>query len=206
MGNKLIIVGYSGHAYVVLDAAIKAGLKVVAYTETEEKRHNPFNLDYLGNESDIDFSFSDLNYGFVLGIGKNSVRERVARKIIDHGKKLMSVIHPSAVIGSHVELGNGSFIAAGTMINPMVTIGKAVIINTGSIVEHECKIADAAHIAPGAVLAGNVTIGERTFVGANSVIKEGTVIGQDVVIGAGSVVLKDLKSGTKVVGNPASPI
>lgn len=206
MENKLVIVGYSGHAYVVLDAAINAGQKVVAYTETEKKRDNPFTLDYLGNESEPFFSFSELDYGFVLGIGKNSVRERVARKIKDHGKKLISVIHPSAVIASHVEIGIGSFIAAGVIINPMVKIGKVVIINTGSIIEHGCQIGDAVHIAPGVVLAGNVTIGKRTFVGANSVIKEGVVIGDDVIIGAGSVVLKNLKSETKVVGNPARAI
>lgn len=203
MKDRLAIVGYSGHSYVVLDAAIKADLTVVAYTEAEEKSYNPFHLEYLGYEGDHSFDGWNRGYGFILGIGENSARERAAMKVIDSGNRLCSVIHPASEIGVNDKIGVGSFIAAGVLINPMVTIGRAVIINTGSIIEHECQIAAGVHIAPGAVLAGNVTVGDRTFIGANSIIKEGTVIGSDVVIGAGSVVLHDVKSGSRVVGNPA---
>ena len=201
MGKKVII-GYSGHAFVVLDAAQKSGLQVVGFTEKEQLTNNPFNLEHLGFESDEDFEGWDKGYEFILGIGDNRTREKVTNLIVRKGEKLRSIIHPSANIGSKVEIGNGTFVASGTMINPLVRIGKAVIINTGAIVEHECEIDDFSHIAPGAVLAGNVKVGERSFIGANAVIKEGVQIGKDVVIGAGTVVLRDVTSGRKVVGNP----
>lgn len=199
---KKVIVGYSSHSYVVLDAAQKSGLQVVGYAEREQLSQNPFALDYLGYEEDESFKGWGQGYEFILGIGDNRVREKVAQLIAGKKEKLRSVIHPSADVGSKVEIGEGTFVALGAMINPLVKIGQAVIINTGAVVEHECVISDFSHIAPGAVLAGNILIGERSFIGANAVVKEGVEIGNDVIVGAGTVVLDNLSNGSKVVGNP----
>ena len=199
---KRVIIGYSGHSYVVLDAAKKAEMHVDAYTEKEKRLQNPFLLDYLGFEGDENFEGWNNGFEFILGIGDNLVREKVAQLIVSKKEVLRSIIHPSTIIGSHVEIGNGSFIAAGALINPLVSIGKAVIINTGAIIEHECQIGNSVHIAPGTVLAGNVKVGDRSFIGSNTAIKEGVEIGNDVVIGQGSVILNDVKSKSKVVGNP----
>jgi len=201
MGRRVII-GYSGHAYVVLDAAEKAGLQVEAYAENKEQTYNPFKLKYLGFEGDINFDGWNEDNEFILGIGNNRIREKVTGLIASKKEKLISVIHPSANIGSYVEIGTGTFVASGAMINSLVRIGTAVIINTGAIVEHECQIGNNTHIAPGAVLAGNVKVGDRAFVGANAVIKEGVEIGNDVIIGAGTVVLNNVQSEQTVVGNP----
>ena len=200
--GKHVIIGYSGHAYVVLDAAQNLGLQIEAYTEKAKRVVNPFKLDYLGFESDENFAEWNNKHEFILGIGNNQIREKITNFILSKGEKLGSVIHPSANIGSLVEFGEGTFVAAGVMINPIVKTGKAVIINTGAIVEHECQIGNAAHIAPGAVLAGNVKVGDRSFIGANAVIKEGVEIGNDVIIGVGTVVLNNIPCKSKVVGNP----
>jgi len=204
--SEHVIIGYSGHAYVVLDAAKKSGLNVVAYTEKKMQSINPFHLEYLGNEGEENFGGWNYGYDFILGIGDNKIRENITDLLITKKEKLQSIVHPSAVIASSVKIGNGTFIAAGAMINPLAEIGKSVIINTGAIVEHECQIGSYAHIAPGAVLAGNVKVGQRSFVGANAVIKEGVEIGNDVVIGAGAVLIRDVKDNDKQVGNPARKI
>lgn len=200
--GKIVVIGYSGHSYVVIDAAIKLGLQVKAYTEKEKRTQDPFKLEYLGFEGDENFKGLDKGYEFILGIGDNRNREKITKLIFTKREKLRSVIHPLANIGSKIKVGDGTFVASGAMINPMVNIGKAVIINTGAILEHECEIGDYSHIAPGAVLAGNVKVGNRSFIGANAVVKEGIVIGNDVIIGAGTVVLNDVESESKVVGNP----
>lgn len=202
MSKQQVVIGYSGHAYVVLDTAQKAGLQVIAYTERVERTENPFKLDYFGFEFDENFKGWNKRYEFILGIGDNRIREKVTKLILSKNEKLRSLFHPSSNIGTHVEIGDGTFIASGVMINPFANIGKAAIINTGAIVEHECQIGDCTHIAPGAVLAGNVKVGNRSFIGANAVIKEGVEIGRDVIIGAGTVVLNDVQSESKVVGNP----
>lgn len=200
--NKTVIIGYSGHAFVVIDAAIKSGNNIFGYIEKNESIKNPFNLNYIGFEEDNDFQGWNKGHDFFLGIGNNIIREKNFRLLTSKQENIKTVIHPSSIIGSHVEIKAGTFIAASAMINSMAKIGKATIINTGSIIEHECQVGNFTHVAPGAVLAGNVKVGKRSFIGANSVIKEGVTIGDDVVVGAGTVVINDILSGSKVVGNP----
>lgn len=197
-----IILGYSGHAYVVLDAAKQAGLSVLGYTEKQEQVLNPYALQYIGFEGSHDFEYWDRGYKFIPGMGENTIRARISDLLTSKDEQMQSVMHPKAIIASQVTIGEGTFVAAGAMINPLVHIGKAVIINTGAIVEHECNIGDFSHVAPGAVLAGNVHVGRNSFIGANAVIKEGVRIGDGAVVGAGSVVLKDVGDNHKIVGNP----
>lgn len=203
---KQVIVGYSGHSYVVLDAARESGLNVEAYTESKELSLNPYDLEYLGLETDYNFKGWGKSFEFILGIGDNKIREKITQLIISKNESLLSVIHPSAKLGKLVDVGNGTFIGAGVMVNSFVEIGKSVIINTGAIVEHECQIGNYVHVAPGAVLTGKVEVGDRSFIGANSVIKEGLKIGENVIIGAGTVVLKDVESNCKIAGNPGKVI
>lgn len=204
--GNVVIFGYSGHAFVVLDACHKSGIKVTAYCDrAENELNNVYNLSYLGNETSEHFDWSIFD-DCVLGIGDNKIRAKVALLLKDYHKTILKVIHPNAIINDFVTIGNGTLVASNVTINPLACIGEICIINTGSIIEHECNIGDAVHIAPGTVLAGNVNVGEFTFIGANSVIKQGIKIGKNVVIGAGSVVLQDIPDNEVWVGNPAHKI
>lgn len=206
MFDKICIIGYSGHGFVVAEAALLAGLSLDFYCERFEGKRNPFILKYLGFEGDKDFIGWKEDCKFVLGVGDNQIRHGIASKILDNKKELLNVIHPDAVISSHVEMGIGNFISKRAAINPLTNIGDFCILNTGCIVEHECNVGNAVHIAPGAVLAGNVEVGDFSFIGANTVIKQGVKIGSNVIIGAGSVILKDVRDHEKVVGNPGRVI
>lgn len=203
--EKITIVGYSGHAYVVLDTCLKNNVSVQFYNDLSEKETNPFNLHYIGDESSAVFNWESAD-SYLLGIGDNHIRERIATRIRAKGKKIKTIIHPSSIIANHVTIGIGNYIGPNTVINAIASIGNYCIINTSAIIEHECQLADAVHIGPGAVLAGQVTIGRRTFVGANAVIKQGIHIGESVIIGAGSVVLNHIPDGEVWIGNPAKKL
>lgn len=203
--KKFILVGYSGHGFVVADILQKIGRDILGYCEIEEKIFNPFQLEYLGFEEDIAENVF-VNNEIVVALGNNAIRQKVSEMLMEKGCSFISVIHPDTNIGFGVEIEKGSVIMAGVVVNTIAKIGKGVILNTSSVIEHECKIGNYAHIAPGAVLAGNVKIGERTFVGANAVIKQGVIVGKDVIIGAGSVVIKDIADNETWVGNPARKI
>lgn len=203
--EKTAIIGYSGHAFVVLDVCNKANLNVEYYCNKTKAKFNPFDLIYFGDENTASFNWNDID-AFVLGIGDNKTRKKVVLKIKSKNKKILSVVSSKAYIGDFVDLKEGTVILHGAVINTLANIGSNSIINTGAIIEHECKIGDFTHIAPGAVLAGNVSIGNECFVGANSVIKQGVKIGNNVTIGAGSVVLNNINSNEIWVGNPAKKI
>ncbi|MFT4684080.1 MAG: sugar O-acyltransferase (sialic acid O-acetyltransferase NeuD family) [Flavobacteriaceae bacterium] len=204
--NKIVLVGYSGHGLVVAETAKTSHMNLQFYTEKEEMNVNPFDLSCLGFEGDNTFSDWDKPYDFILGIGDNTIRKKVAELVLSKNKKLLNAIDTSSHISEYIILGQGVFIGKNVVVNVLSEIGNYCILNTGCIVEHECRIKDGVHIAPGAVLLGNVTVGEQSFVGANAVIKENITIGHNVIIGAGAVVLKDVPDHSKIVGNPGRAI
>ncbi len=200
--KKIVIAGYSGHAYVVTEAATLSGINLNYYTEKEEAQVNPYDLNYLGFEEDPSFFNQNKNVKFILGIGDNSIRLKLFEYLNTKKIEILNVIDPSSNLSDKLTIGKGNFISKNVCINPMVTIEDACIINTGAIIEHECTIKSGVHVAPGAVLAGNVSVGEQSFVGANTVVKEGVRIGSNTIIGAGTVVINDVPDNVKIVGNP----
>ncbi|QSW87447.1 acetyltransferase [Flavobacterium endoglycinae] len=203
LDKSIILVGYSGHGYVVADTILDNNYEILGYSDKEEAISNPYNLVYLGFEKDNDFIGWSKEISFALGIGDNYLRQKIADLIERKGKKIQTIIHKTAHVSKTAIIGQGTFINKSVAINAFVEVGKNSILNTSCIIEHECILQDAVHIAPGAVLAGNVKIGERSFVGANAVIKQGVIIGKDVIIGAGSVVINNIPDNEVWFGNPA---
>ena len=203
--NSIAIIGYSGHSFVVLDAAKEMGLNVEYYCERNQVSFNPFEINYLGNEGSESFNWTTVDE-FILGIGDNRIRQKMAGLILSKKKAILNVFHPSSIISNYATFGTGNFIAANVTVNALAKIADNCILNTACIVEHECVISSGVHIAPGTILAGNVTIGENSFIGANSVVKQGIKIGNGVTVGAGSVVIKDIPDNEIWVGNPAKKL
>jgi sugar O-acyltransferase (sialic acid O-acetyltransferase NeuD family) len=200
----MILIGYSGHAFVVCGIFNSINKKVTAYCDSEEKKYNPFHLQYLGNENSAEAQETLQQNEFFIAIGDNTIREKIYNHLASKKLSPTNAIHATAVIDSTATIAaNGVMVAANATINPLVQIGKGVICNTNCSIDHECIINDFAHIAPGAVLCGNVTIGTKTFVGANAVIKQGITIGNNCMIGAGAVVVRDVPDEATVVGVPA---
>lgn len=206
MKKPIAIIGYSGHGYVVCDAIIANSDLVSSYCDKEQKKFNPYNLSYLGNDSDEQTIHKLKQYEYFISIGNNATRKSLFKKLNVELSSPVNVIHPSAIVTKECKLKQGILIGANVVVNPLTYLGNGVICNTGSIIEHECIIKDFVHIAPGAVLCGNVKIGEGTLVGANSVIRPGIKIGENVIIGAGSVVVKDISDNQKIVGNPSKSL
>jgi sugar O-acyltransferase (sialic acid O-acetyltransferase NeuD family) len=200
----MIIIGYSGHGFVVHGILTAIGIRVNGYCDMEEKKYNPFNLTYYGTETNDRAIAAFKKVGFFIAIGDNSIREKVYHKLAEQNLLPATLVHPSVVIDTYATIAlNGVMISAGAIINPLATIGVGAICNTGCIVEHECGVGQFAHIGPGAVLCGNVTVGNNTFIGAGAVVRQGITIGNNCMIGAGAVVVKNVPDNTTVTGVPA---
>jgi sugar O-acyltransferase (sialic acid O-acetyltransferase NeuD family) len=200
----MIVIGYSGHAFVVCGILKAAGQTVAGYCDKEEKQYNPFGLNYYGSEFSDNALITMKAQGCFIAIGTNSVRNSIYETLSLKQIHIYNAIHPSAVIDASAMIASSAvMIAANASINPLAKVGRGVICNTGCIIEHECVVDDFAHIGPGAVLCGNVKVGKQSFVGANAVIRQGITIGNNATIGAGSVVVKDVPDNVTVVGVPA---
>lgn len=200
----MILIGYSGHSYVINGILKSIGLKATGYCDNEEKKFNPFFLKYFQKETSEVGIKALTQEDFFIAIGNNSLRKKIYNNLAIRDLLPINAIHATSVIDDCVDIAShGVMIAPNVTINAFAKIGIGAICNTYSIIEHECVIGDFAHVAPGAVLCGNVKVGENSLVGAKSVVRENITIGKNVIIGAGSVVVKNIPDNVKVAGNPA---
>jgi len=204
---NIVLIGYSGHGKVVAEVILLNNFKLNKYLDLFKKNHNPYNLEYMGKDSDENLLKLISNGNkFIIGIGDNITRDKIFKKIINLKGSFQTVVHPSTFLSKSSQIGSGSFISSNVCINASTKILDNCIINTSVVIEHDCYIKSSVHVAPGAVICGNVEIGEKSFIGANSTIKEGVKIGSNSIIGAGSLVLKNVPDNSLFYGNPGKII
>lgn len=201
MKNKLIIIGASGHGKVVADIAIKMNKwQSIAFLDDDESIKTSMGLEVIGRTADA-FTYKEVA-DFFVAIGSNATRENIQEKLIEQGLNVVSLIHPTAVIGTHVEIGIGTVVMAGVVINNSSKIGNGCIINTSSSLDHDNVIEDYVHISPGVRTAGSVGIGKDTWLGIGSVVSNNVNICSGCKVGAGAVVVKDITEPGTYVGVP----
>lgn len=206
----IIVIGAGGHGAVVVDAALAAGYSVLGLTDAETALQGTavLGIPVIGGDDALsDFEINHVR--LVLGIGsikETETRRRVFEDLKAKGYTFATIIHPRAIVGQNVEIGEGSVVMAGAVVQPRTRVAENVIINTAAQIDHDGTIGAHCHIAPGAVLSGTVTVGAGTHLGAGVTVIQGTTIGTNAVIAAGSVVISDVAAGTMVAGNPARRI
>ncbi len=202
---KLAVLGASGHGKVVADTARAAGWSEITFFDDAwmGKRfvtHHPV----VGDAAALFRSVAEYD-GVIVAIGNNRVRLEKTRALIDAGARVVSVIHPAAVVSGSSTVGEGSVIMAGSVVQADTCLGAACIINTNASVDHDCRLADGVHVCPGVAISGDVVGGECAWFGVGASVRQGMRIGADAVIGAGAAVVKDVDAKTTVIGVPAKP-
>ncbi len=192
----MILYGGGGHAKVVMDCIWDAASSVSGVFDDNPKIELPQGVQYLGSYSAI----VGFQYPIVVSIGNNKIRFNVVPNIKHRFGK---AIHPSALVSSYCQIGDGCMILHGSIIQSGTEIGRHVIVNTAASVDHDNIIGNFVHIAPHATLCGGVQIGEGTFVGAGATVINNIKIGKWCTIGAGAVVIDDLPDYSTAVGVPA---
>lgn len=143
----------------------------------------------------------DVKCSFVIAIGNNEVRKRIATEYPE--LNYATLVHPRAVLGERAVVEAGGVVMANAVIQPQAYVGAHCIINTGAIVEHDNRIGDFSHLSPGVVLGGTVTVGEMCHIGLGAVVRNNITIWDRVTVGAGAVVVADILQSGTFVGVPA---
>lgn len=209
--DKIIIIGASGHAKVVIDIIEKQNKYHIFGILDSHKPigYKVFDYEVLGTETLIPELIKNHQiHAGIIAIGDNTQRKRMVDKIAatSSGFNYINAIHPQAVIGKNVSIEEGTVIVAGAIINASSIIKKHCIINTKGSIGHDCFLEDFVSVAPGATVGGHVTIKEGGIVCMGSTILGKSTIGKHALIGAGALVNKDVPAHTVVYGVPAKEI
>ncbi len=210
--EKILVIGASGHAGVVIDILERGGKYIISEI-LDDKFEGPITLfqgyELTGKISHLPNILEKNNiFRGILAIGDNWIRHKIACKIkeIAPSFSFINAVHPSAEIGRNVILGSGNVIMAGAVINSGSQIGNFCIINTKSSLDHDNFIEDFVSIAPGVTTGGNVRIANYSAICLGANIIHGLNIGEHTVVGAGSTVLQNLPSYSVAYGTPAKVI
>lgn len=146
--------------------------------------------------------------GGIIAIGDNYTRYLVYQTIQEVAPdfEFISAIHPSAIIGKNVSIGEGSVIMPGVIINNSSKIGRHTLLGAKSSVDHDSRVLDFSSFGPGCTTGGNVTVGFCSAICLSAGIIHGVEIGDHTVIGAGSIVNKNVEDHILAYGIPAKKV
>lgn len=204
--KRLAVLGASGHGKVVADTAEVCGWNTVVFFDDawpEVLQNGAWTVE---GDSTALFDTPSLFDGVIVAIGNNEIRAEKLGWLDEVAADVVSLIHPSACVSRYAEIGRGTVVMPGVVVNAGSFIESGVILNTGCSIDHDCLIRTSAHISPGARLAGGVEVGDHSWLGIGCSVKQGISIGRDVIVGAGAVVVSDLPDGVIAVGVPAKPL
>lgn len=151
-------------------------------------------------------TFRGQDDGFHIAAGEPALREKIAKKLLEKGKKLESIICPSVSLSSYCVVGEGVFIGEGVTLSDNLIVGECACLNANAAIGHNAVIGDYATVSPGAIISGNTRIGKGTYIGAGAIIRDEVTIGQNSIIGMGSLVTKDITAGVVAYGSPCKVI
>jgi len=141
----MIIYGASGHGLVIKDILLRMGCDSVHFVDDADKPH------WIGGQvvKPQSIEWND-KLPCVLGIGNNSIRQKLDLAIT---ADFVKAIHPNSIlaIGSD-QIGAGTVIMAGVIVNTGTKVGRHAILNTSSSIDHECVIEDFVHVSPNATI------------------------------------------------------
>lgn len=206
--KNIVIVGAGGHAKVVIDVLEREGkYRIVGILDPHRNVGDSISgYSVVGSEVNIVSLRDSMSiYGVVIAVGDNFMRASIAANLVKFDPDLVfiSSIHPSAILGSRVQIGEGSIVMAGACINSDAVIGRLCIVNTRASIDHDAIFGDYSSMGPGAVCGGQCKVGEYTAIGIGSVLKHSVNIGEHTVLGAGSLVLRSIESNVVAYGSPA---
>jgi len=196
-----IILGGSGHARAIIDAARESGLIIVGAIDAKIPPGSSVGgaITVWGGEDLLATLRQRGLRKAIIGVGgatSNAARQKVYRKLSDLGFELPSIVAPGAYLSAESTIGPATYLLPGANVGPGVTIGANCIINQNVVVAHDSQIADDVHLAPNAVVAGHCTIGRGSTVGMCATLINGSTIGANCLIHNNVPVTSDLPDGT----------
>lgn len=207
--KQLIIIGAGGMGRTVYSNALES----VGYGETFEVKgfidDDLHALDGFQNYPPVVGTISgyqpEADDVFVCSMGGVS-RKPCMEKIISRGGEFINIIHCTAKLLTNVAIGKGNFIGANTVIGNDAVIGSYNMIQSYTIIGHDVRMGNFIRIDTRVTCVGGVVIEDEVNIHTSAVISHNVTVESKAHVAALSFVIRDVKSGTTVIGNPAKKL
>ena len=191
---KKVLSGNGGHAKEVM---AQMGVKFDRFVDDQYVKHS---------ENVLPLSlFDPKKHIAMIAVADSRDRYDIAQRLPKE-TQFFTFIHPTALLMGDIEIGEGSFIGAYSILTTNIKIGKHTILNRGNHIGHDCEIGDYFSAMPGAIVSGNVRIYDLVYMGNNSSIKEKLFVHGFSTIGMNSAVVKHIEEPGVYVGVPSKKI
>jgi sugar O-acyltransferase (sialic acid O-acetyltransferase NeuD family) len=190
---KLALFGYGGHAR---EVACQIDQEVTFFVDDK----------YSNDIAKPISEFNPEKYVMMVAVADSYDRKTIVDKLPKE-TKYFTYIHPSVhIMDDNIEVGEGSFIGANSILTTNIKLGKHALLNRGNHIGHDCFIGDYFSAMPCAVVGGNVWIDNKVYLGSCSNIKEKIKIVANTIIGMSAVVVKNIIEPGVYIGIPAKKI
>ncbi len=190
---KKALIGYGGHAREVMS---QMGIKLTCFVDDK----------YVVSGTRPLSEFNPKEYVIMVAVADSRDRYEIIQRLPKE-TKYFTWVHPTALImDENIEIGEGSFVGAYSILTTNIKIGKHAILNRGNHIGHDCEIGDYFSAMPGSIVSGNVKIHDCVYMGNNSSIREKLSIHSLSTIGMNSAVVKHIEENGTYVGCPAKII
>ncbi len=217
--RKLVIIGAGGFGAIVASAVNDINANAIAngrlafwgmlgYADADAAKRGTQHQGYTvhGTVEDVDHVLQGRELWFFCAIGENKARAKVAGIVEELGWKPATLIHPTAILSSNVEVGAGSYIGPLSVTAANTKIGAHAIVDMHVSIGHDAVLKDFCSVYPGARISGRCSVGRYAVVGSNATLLPGTVVGERSVVGASSLASCSIEPDTTLLGVPGQII
>ena len=189
---KKVLIGNGGHAREVM---AQMGVNLLRFVDDQ----------YVNSDTLPLSQFDPTEHIAMVAVSNSKDRFDIVQKIPKE-TQFFTFIHPTALIMGDVEIGEGSFIGAYSILTTNIKIGKHAILNRGNHIGHDCEIGDYFSAMPGAIVSGDVKIYDCVYMGSNSSIREKLSIHSLCTVGMNAAVVRNIEDNGTYVGVPVKKI
>ncbi len=140
---------------------------------------------------------------YLIGLGMPNLKEKLVSPLVASGAEFLTFIHPQALIGARVKLGQGVVICPGAILSVDIEIGDFAMVNLNCTIGHDASIGPWTSLSAQCDITGYVRVADRVFMGSRASVIPEKSVGSRAIVGAGAVVVRDVPPDVTVVGIPA---
>lgn len=123
-----------------------------------------------------------------IAVGSAAGRRKIADIMRARGARLLTYIHPSALIATTATVAEGAIICPNSIVNASAAVGYNVAVNVFCSVGHSARVGAHSVLSPYCSLNGDAVLGEGGFMGSGATIFPKIAVGDNCIIDAHTAV------------------